>query len=136
MGSARRRSPAEPRRGSRSSVPGRPAAGLRASTAGAGRGNRRSTVRRMVRVPFLLSFDIVHEYMAAARDITVPVQLELGRHRIRLHAKLDTGASNCIFQRDYGELLGLDVETGAHMEFGTATGSFVAYGHRVSLSAL
>ena len=40
----------------------------------------------------------------------------------------------CIFARPYGEQLGFDIETGLRQLFGTATGTFVVYGHEVSLS--
>lgn len=53
-----------------------------------------------------------------------------------MNAKVDTGATYCIFQRLYGEHLGLDIERGHQQLIGTPTGSFVAYGHEVSLSVL
>ncbi len=49
-------------------------------------------------------------------------------------AKLDTGSTFCVFQRRYAELLGLDVEEGLPQRIRTATGSFVAYGHEITLT--
>jgi hypothetical protein len=64
----------------------------------------------------------------------VPVSLRLGDSRtVRLLAKLDTGASFCIFPREYAEQLGLNVESGHHQVVGTATGRFDAYGHTLTL---
>ncbi len=53
---------------------------------------------------------------------------------MRLHAKLDTGASFCIFQRDFGEQLGLDIEGGDQRTFHTANGEFKAFGHEVTIT--
>jgi hypothetical protein len=53
---------------------------------------------------------------------------------VRLLAKLDTGAACCIFQRVYGEQLGLNIEAGESKSFGTATGQFQAYGHEVTIA--
>ena len=85
-----------------------------------------------------LSFDILHEYSAsdATNGITLQVALSTGDSLVTLKASLDTGASFCIFERGYGESLGLDVETGILTRFGTATGIFEAYGHTIMISAL
>ncbi len=53
---------------------------------------------------------------------------------VSLLAKVDTGAANCIFQREYAEALGLTVEDGLSKRFSTATGTFSAFGHNVKLS--
>jgi hypothetical protein len=53
-----------------------------------------------------------------------------------LGAKVDTGASFCIFQREYAEQLGICIEDGQHIEVSTATGRFSVYGHTVILSCL
>ena len=47
---------------------------------------------------------------------------------------MDTGASFCIFQGDYAEQLGIDVESGAREVVSTATGRFDVYGHTLTLS--
>lgn len=49
-------------------------------------------------------------------------------------AKIDTGASYCIFERKHGEALGIDSENGTPERFSTATGTFLAYSHDVTLS--
>jgi hypothetical protein len=68
-------------------------------------------------------------------DIIVPIALSSNPSSITpIDAKLDTGSTFCVFQRHFASLLGLDVESG-HLEWiGTATGSFPAYGHEVTLS--
>lgn len=46
------------------------------------------------------------------------------------------GATYCLFQREYGELLGLNVEAGQRLVFSTVAGSVEAYGHVVTLECL
>ena len=41
-----------------------------------------------------------------------------------------------MFERGYGELLGLDIETGDRKFFSTVTGRVEAFGHTVQLEAL
>ncbi len=54
--------------------------------------------------------------------------------RYSVDAKLDTGSTFCVFQRLYADLLGLDVEGGTPQHIRTVTGSFTAYGHKVTLT--
>ena len=54
----------------------------------------------------------------------------------QVNAKLDTGASFCIFERTYGEMLGLDVEGGTPALVSTANSTFQAFGHRLTMTAL
>jgi hypothetical protein len=83
-----------------------------------------------------LSFGASYNYDTRQLGITVPVSLSYGVARVELHAKVDSGASACIFARGHGELLGLTIENGAPEYFSTATGRFKAYGHSVTLSVL
>jgi hypothetical protein len=55
---------------------------------------------------------------------------------VRLLAKVDTGATFCIFQRDYAEQLGVDLERGRYQEVRTQTGRFDTYGHTMNLACL
>jgi hypothetical protein len=83
-----------------------------------------------------LTFSVLHTYDAGEPGITLPVRLSNGADFVDLLAKLDTGASHCIFQRNYAESLGIDVETGEEKKFGTANSSFIAYGHEARITAL
>ena len=83
-----------------------------------------------------LSFDIQHRYDLSGAGITVPLQLHSGGKMVDIAAKLDTGADNCIFAREYGERLELDIESGTPQYFGTATGRFLTFGHEVTLNVL
>jgi hypothetical protein len=83
-----------------------------------------------------LTFRKLYVYDIAEPGIGVPVRLMSGERQTEFKAKLDTGASGCIFSRIYGEELGLDIETGTPQRVSTVTGSFLTYGHRVTLSVL
>ncbi|MGH9899555.1 MAG: aspartyl protease family protein, partial [Pyrinomonadaceae bacterium] len=67
---------------------------------------------------------------------TIPLKLSVGLKTVKFSAKLDTGASFCIFQRVYGETLGIDVEKGYLEQIVLANGNVIdVYGHDVTLSA-
>lgn len=83
-----------------------------------------------------VSFAVTHHYDTRKTGISIDVLLRLKGKEIEIATKLDTGASFCIFQRLYGELLGLTIENGRPETLNTATGSFLAYGHEVTLIAL
>ncbi len=86
-----------------------------------------------------LTFRSTYSYSGSDNGIEIPISLRVvGSERpVRLLAKVDTGASFCIFQRDYAEQLGIDVESGEHRRISTAAGgSFDAYGHPMILSCL
>ena len=80
-----------------------------------------------------LKFEVSHRY-ESADGIDVPIELRVGNQKVELIVRLDTGAAHCIFERRYAEELGLDVESGRPQRFRTMTGSFVAYGHEVTLN--
>jgi hypothetical protein len=85
-------------------------------------------------VSFQLSFTELVNYDAGQTSITLPVTLSVSQARVDCDAKVDTGSSNCIFARNLGEELGLDIESGLRLLVGTVTGTFVAYLHEVNLS--
>lgn len=87
-------------------------------------------------MPYTLSFRERQNYDPGEDGITVPVILSTGYKQVRLLAKVDTGAANCIFQREYAEELGIDVETGSPKNFDTVVGPFRTYGHELTLSSL
>lgn len=81
-----------------------------------------------------LSFVQLALYDAGRAGINVPLMLGSGGSAITLEAKIDTGATDCIFAREHGERLGLSVERGGRVLINTATGRFAVYGHDVTLS--
>jgi hypothetical protein len=74
-------------------------------------------------------------YDRSQPNITVPTRLRVGKTLVGADAKLDTGSSYCIYAREVGEGLGLDIEAGDRMKIETVRGSFVAFGHGVTLEA-
>lgn len=83
-----------------------------------------------------LTFSQTYFYDTLKDGITVIVLLSHGGEIVEVRAKIDTGASFCVFRREHGVNLGLDIESGHPQRFGTATGSFLAYGHEITLSVL
>ena len=85
-----------------------------------------------------MSYEITFEHLlkvdSGKSGIALPVTLKAGDQTLDFDAKLDTGATYCIFQRFYGEELGLTVEAGELLTFSTATGDFQAYGHWLTVS--
>jgi hypothetical protein len=75
-------------------------------------------------------------YDPAESGITVPSILTSGTRSVHVDAKVDTGAQFCLFSREIGELLGLDVGSGLRREMGTLAGRMTAYGHQVTLETL
>jgi hypothetical protein len=68
-------------------------------------------------MPISLEFAVTHHYRSALVGIEVPVTLRNGSQSVDLIAKLDTGAANCIFDRRYAAMLGLNVESGRFQVF-------------------
>ena len=83
---------------------------------------------------YQLNFQRLLSYDVGEPGISLLTTIKLKEQSVTLTAKVDTGASCCIFQRQYGEQLGFDIEKGMRQLLGTATGTFLAYGHEVSLT--
>ncbi|HXG63882.1 MAG TPA: hypothetical protein VNO70_02175 [Blastocatellia bacterium] len=85
---------------------------------------------------YQLTFARRLHYNPGKEGIAVGVILKLDGRSEVVEAKIDTGASCCIFARVHGENLGLDIESGLRQLFSTATGAFTAYGHEVTLTVM
>lgn len=83
---------------------------------------------------YQLEFEKLLSYDVGEPGITLQATLKLKGQTLDLAVKVDSGASCCLFERRVGEALGFDIETGMRQLFGTATGTFVGYGHEVMLS--
>lgn len=83
-----------------------------------------------------LSFKVSYAYDSHAVDINVPVTLRSGALTWEATAKLDPGSTFCVFQREIGIELGLDIERGIPERIGSVRGSFLAYGHEATLIVL
>ena len=75
-------------------------------------------------------------YDAGQNGITVPVEIKLSGKTAAFDAKIDTGSTNCIFARKYGEEIGIEIENGLPKPVRTAAGGFMTYEHEVTLSVL
>jgi len=82
---------------------------------------------------YQLEFERLFSYDAGQPGITLQANLTLNEKSLDIAVKVDTGASCCILERRFGKELGLDIEAGMRQVFGTATGTFVAYGHELTL---
>jgi hypothetical protein len=80
-----------------------------------------------------LDFEKLIRYDAGESGITVNTTLKFSDKSVSFPAKIDTGSAFCIFERKYGEELGLKITEGLFQRVGTATGIFVAYGFRLTL---
>ncbi len=82
-----------------------------------------------------LSFDEIHFCDTLKTGITVSVILKFGDELVDFEAKIDSGASFCIFERKHAEME-LDVESGEEIRISTATNYFSAYKHELRLSVM
>jgi hypothetical protein len=87
-------------------------------------------------MPEKIEFDILHEYNMFQAGITVETTLRAGKTTIVFEAKIDTGSTYCIFERNKGEALEIEIESGLPVTIGTATGTFKAFGHELELEVL
>lgn len=86
---------------------------------------------------YQLEFTQKYQYVAALTVINLPVKLQCASGEFEVDAKVDTGAEYCIFAREVGEELGLNITSGEPLTVGSLTGgSLSIYGHAVSLIAL
>lgn len=83
-----------------------------------------------------LNFSTAYTYDTSQTGIHLPVALRSGSEVVRFYAKVDTGSSYCIFERQQGDRLGLDIESGTPQRVSTVTGSFLTYAHEVTLLVL
>src|SRR5438034_471417 len=113
MGRRARRPTAQQRPGRARGLRGGARGGRRAPLRHQGRAGGRTAVRGVVKpMAHTFNFRLRHSYDTTKVGITVPVELTNGPKVVQIDAKLDTGASFCIFERTYAEVLGLTVEGG------------------------
>lgn len=83
--------------------------------------------------PYQLSFKSRIPYEPLEAGITIRVRLQSGGKIFGCLASVDTGATACLFQREVGESLGLDIEAGQPERFSTLIGPLPAFGHEVTM---
>jgi hypothetical protein len=82
---------------------------------------------------YSLEFDYKHEYSDVEEGIPIPVELSYGKESMRVTAKLDSGSDVCLFSREIGEKLGIDVESGDKLRLSSMNGFLDSYGHEVEV---
>jgi hypothetical protein len=84
----------------------------------------------------IVEFEIEHIYHDDSRGIVLEVQLN-GNDSVRFPATVDTGASYCLFQSAYADMLGLTLRDGVPLRLSPAGGGTIeAYGHEVTVTVL
>ena len=83
-----------------------------------------------------IEFTSIYHYNTLETGITLPTTLSIGESIVKVDAKVDSGATFCVFERIHGENLGLEIESGDLIKISTATSSFDAFGHNLNLSVL
>jgi catechol 2,3-dioxygenase-like lactoylglutathione lyase family enzyme len=84
-------------------------------------------------MPTQLRFDVTFVYPDRAEGITIPTVLSFGDRIVNTFAKADPGVECCVFSREIGEKLGLDIERGIHQPMGSLTGTLDTFGHEVTI---
>ena len=87
-------------------------------------------------MPHQLTFAAKHIYEGNQLGITVPVILRSGHEFLEVEAKIDTGSQYCVFAREVGEELGLEIEAGTPQPMRSLHGVSTFYGHEVTLETL
>ncbi len=80
-----------------------------------------------------LEFEKLVRYDSGKSGITISVELRLNNKTEITEAKVDTGSTYCIFNKSYGEKLGIEIEKGLIENISTANSRFKAFGHQMTL---
>jgi hypothetical protein len=80
-----------------------------------------------------LTFTEKLSYKDELVGINIAVILSYGENDIFVAAKVDTGAAVCLFSREAGVELGIDVEQGVPLTLDSLGGPVEAFGHEVIL---
>lgn len=83
-----------------------------------------------------LSFRSCVPYEEHEPGIPLRIVLHADGEDFECLACIDTGATACLFQREVGETLGLDIEAGLPTRFSTLTGPLPAFGHEVTMQVV
>ncbi|MBS1788311.1 MAG: hypothetical protein JST85_11340 [Acidobacteria bacterium] len=80
-----------------------------------------------------LTFDQEYVYGDSGEGISIEVSLGFGGISIEVEAKVDPGATVCLFSHEIGLKLGIPNEQGIPIRLSGLAGSLEAYGHEVTL---
>ncbi len=85
---------------------------------------------------YALDFNIRHQYRTTDIGITIPARVAAGARIVEIDSKFDPGAEYCLFQREIGERLDLNIESGFPLRLSSLGWSFDTFGHTVILQFL
>lgn len=74
-----------------------------------------------------------YHYQTTSGGIDVPTTISNGERIATFMAKVDTGAQYCLFKREHGEQLGLDLEARIPIILDSLGGPLEAFGHEVTI---
>lgn len=80
-----------------------------------------------------LNFAAKYIYDSTKVGITAKVTLRRNDLFVSINAKIDTGSEFCLFGREYGEALDIEIETGYQKNLSTLAGNLSAFGHYIEL---
>jgi len=83
-----------------------------------------------------LEFATKHIYDSRQVGITIKATLRRNALFAVCDAKIDTGAELCLFAREFGEELDIEIEAGYRQNLSTLSGDLVAYGHAIEFETL
>ena len=87
-------------------------------------------------MPAQLNFRFQFDYPDRPEGIRLPATLTFGGKAVHTHAYVDPGAAFCVFSREIGEKLGLNIESGIPKRMGSLVGTLDTFGHEVTLQTL
>lgn len=85
---------------------------------------------------YQIEYAVKQIYDSRKSGITLKTILRRNDLSVAANAKIDTGAEFCLFARELGEELDIDVERGYQKNLSTLAGNLSAFGHYVELETL
>lgn len=85
---------------------------------------------------YQIEYSVKRIYDSRKVGVTVKTTLRRNELSVVLTAKVDTGAEFCLFARELGEELDIDIENGYRKNLSTLAGNLSAFGHGVELETL
>lgn len=85
---------------------------------------------------YQINYSVKHIYDSRKAGISIKTVLRRNDLSVVLYAKVDPGAEFCLFARELGEELDIDIESGYQKNLSTLAGDLTAFGHYVELETL
>ncbi len=85
---------------------------------------------------YQIEYSVKQIYDSRKVGITMKTTLRRNDLSVVFNAKVDTGAEFCLFARELGEKLEIDIKSGIKENLSTLAGNLSAFGHYVELETL